>query len=287
MNIFKRKAGKGPDVSNRRREKGQGIGGRFATETRKTNDSVVLQAAPTEPLTDRTRPFTDEDRTRVDLAREQIAEQIKATRQKGIDLNDGDYTYAATQTEAVVMEALESAQTVGEACDAIRKGSSELYRTAMGRFHQRDSMRSFRNASQDLHDTLSNAEESVGMTAERRTIRAAADMEAAANDPVSDRGFTLSSELKQADSAEAACAAIDRRLYTMSTQNPQLLAEHEAGMQELRAVIEDAAGRSIAPLTPEEHEAETYRRAVHARRERSLPRAIPGPDGYFRAVPST
>lgn len=46
MNFFKRNTGKGPDVSNRRREKGQGVAGRFATETKKTNDGIVLPAAP-------------------------------------------------------------------------------------------------------------------------------------------------------------------------------------------------------------------------------------------------
>lgn len=55
MNIFKR--GKGTDVSNRRREKGAGVAGRFAVETKKADDSVVLGATAPE----RERPESRKD----------------------------------------------------------------------------------------------------------------------------------------------------------------------------------------------------------------------------------
>lgn len=48
MNIFNRR--KGPDVRNRRREQGAGIAGRFAVETRKTDDSIVLGAGEPAPF---------------------------------------------------------------------------------------------------------------------------------------------------------------------------------------------------------------------------------------------
>lgn len=299
MSIFNRK-----NAASKRSRTPMGVpsAGEFATEIRSEAAGVVLTAPVQVVLTGRTGPLTDTDQAHVATAVDTITAKIGAYREHSEKTGSKLHSMAANTVARTVPESLRDANTVEEASSAIRSGLLALRKQAgsigpsgvpyIEEFHE-------------LESTLSEMNDLVGATEERTGIRTAADDVDSELDKLrsyaektgsishratADVAVNLSKELRMADSAEEACAAVDRVYQDLIVRGRGIafLKEHselQFSLAGIRGGIEDAAGRDVARLSPEERAAEDSRRAEFkanmAESDRSRPRV--GAGGYFAA----
>lgn len=300
MSMFNRK---NAAAKRTRTSKGVPLAGAFATETKKEATGVAPLTAPASSVTTgRTGPLTETDRAHVDTAVETIAKKIGEYREYSEKTGSKLHALAASFIEESVPDRLAAAQTVDEASDAIRSGVRELRRqSSMLGLSRVPDLEQFR----DIQDTLMEMNLLVGETDERTGIKKAADeveselaelrnyaekTGSITHRATADAAADLPWELQMAESAEEACAAVDRADQDLADggRGIAFLKEHSELRSSLAGVrdgIESAAGRAVPRLTREERAVDDARRddfrAMMARSERAHGRI--GIDGNFVA----